>query len=326
MSSTIKSDLLARRLEAFATIELPVPVRRQGCIKLAIFAPAKMIQEKGASSPQPSPPFSMEERERNRELDALPVRRLLNFSDSIFLTIAVLALAVFLNSSPAVRAAESWQEAISKMPIAANVNVLNRFNFATTVLTAFQSNDVVKALVLMPGCTDEFYFFRRGETRLTNAAPSLLDVVIALTNQTAVRATFRAPFLLLHSADDPLEPGITIHDPGMVEKLRHRRFVPHLLYNDRDWDFVQPILYRMLTSNLLTLPHFFPVTHSMASWHFYRHSLAGWNLDGWETLQALSLADKTTFTVYKTRIVFVGDTRVGNQPDGSGKILSDHPK
>jgi hypothetical protein len=207
--------------------------------------------------------------------------------------------------------AEPWQEALAQMPLRTNVTLLTKTNFADTVLKAFQSNATVKALILMPCCTDEFYFFNRADTRLTNAAPTLLDAVTALTNQTAIRATFRAPFLLLRTDEDPQEPLARVESMTTVEKLRQRRFLPHALFNDNDWDFMQPVLFRTLSSRFLSLPHFFPVPKTTESWHFYRHSFAAWNLDGWEALQAIALAGQTQFTVKKTRIVFEGDPRFG---------------
>ena len=105
------------------------------------------------------------------------------------------------------RAAQSWPDALAKMPLPRRVQYLTRTNCVPTLLAAFQPDQTVKALVFMPGATDEFYMFRRATAELTNPAPSLLDAVIALTNQTFIRATFRPPLLLLHTDEDPLEPG-----------------------------------------------------------------------------------------------------------------------
>src|SRR5450631_2184745 len=86
--------------------------------------------------------------------------------------------------------AETWQDVLGRMPLGTNVAELNRTNCVKIMLPALQSNDVVKALIFMPGATDEFYFHRRGTASLTNASPTLLDAVSALTNQTLIRATF----------------------------------------------------------------------------------------------------------------------------------------
>jgi hypothetical protein len=189
------------------------------------------------------------------------------------------------------------------MPLGANVTQLNRTNCVGLMLRAFQSNDVVKALVFMPGATDEFYFFRRARAKLTESPASLLTAVSALTNQTLIRATFRPPLLLLHTAEDLLEPAIRIKHQPTVERLEQARFVAHGLYNDRDWDYLQPILSATLRTDMR------PVQYSYDSWHFYRHSFAAWNLTGWEALEATALAGQTSFTVRRKQVVFGLDTR-----------------
>ncbi|HZV35239.1 MAG TPA: hypothetical protein VFB72_11755 [Verrucomicrobiae bacterium] len=201
-------------------------------------------------------------------------------------------------------AEESWQSALSRMPLGTNIAQLNRSNCVRILLPALQSNDVVKALIFMPGATDEFYMFRRAKANLTNSSPTLLDAVIALTNQTLIQATFRRPFLLLHTDEDPLDSLMVIEDAKTAERIAGRSFVPHAVYNDRDWDFLLPILKRRLHARFL------PALYSMDSFHFYRHSFAAWNLDGWEALQAIALAGKTRFTVGKGVVLFEPDTRV----------------
>ncbi len=214
----------------------------------------------------------------------------------------ILCLSVCLLQFAA-SAAETWQAALSRMPLGTNVTELNRTNCVGIMLRALQSNDVVKALIFMPGATDEFYFFRRARADLTNSPASLLDAVSALTNQTLIRATFRPPLLLLHTGEDLLEPAIKIEHQPTADKLRQSRFVTHALYNDRDWDYLRPVLKSSLRIDLLPWPH------SHHSWHFYRHSFAAWNLTGWEALEATALAGQTTFTVRRKQVVFELDTR-----------------
>src|ERR1044071_3476249 len=84
--------------------------------------------------------------------------------------------------------ADDWQKALKQMPLATPATELNRSNCVPLILNSFQSNDVVKALIFMPGATDEIYFFRRVRAQLTNANLSLLDAIVALTNQTYIRA------------------------------------------------------------------------------------------------------------------------------------------
>ena len=216
---------------------------------------------------------------------------------------------------PPARAAENWPDALAKMPLTCPVTELNKTNCVAVMLGAFQSNQVVKALIFMPGATDEFYFFNRGRATLTPGSPTLLDAVTALTNQTLIRATFRPPLLLLHTAEDPLEPMGRVAHKGVAQALKQRHFVPRVIYNDRDWDYLHPILTETLGVKIL------PVAATSDSWHFYRHSFAAWDLNGWEALESISLAGKTTFTVRRTLVfknpvvVFQGDTRVRGKPD-----------
>jgi hypothetical protein len=225
------------------------------------------------------------------------------------------ALGAWLLVSPAwLHAAETWQEALAKMPLTTNVTQLTRTNMADVLLDAFQSNRTVKAFVMMPGATDEFYFFRRALVKITNASPTLLDAVIAITNQTQIRVKFHPPHLLLQTYEDPPEPYLKAMDAGQATKLKSQLFLPHFAYNDRDWDFVQPVLAKSLTGRWLGIPELLPPPKTSASWHFFRHTVAGWNLTQWEALEALSLAGQTTVTLRKTKIIFEGDLRMVKTP------------
>jgi hypothetical protein len=203
-----------------------------------------------------------------------------------------------------VNAAGSWQEALAHMPLSGTVWQLNRTNCVEVMLRAFQSNQVVKAFVFMPGATDEFYMFRRAKADLTNASPTLLDAVEALTNQTLIRATFQSPFLLMHTDEDPLRPDIRLEDSSTKDKITEARLQGRSLYIDRDWDVVQPVLRRALRVDLR------PWQHSTDSWHFYRHSFVGWDLSGWEALECAALAGKSRFCIRHNQVVFEPDPRV----------------
>jgi hypothetical protein len=200
-------------------------------------------------------------------------------------------------------AAGTWEVALDRMPLGTNVTQLSRTNCVGIMLGALQSNSVVKALIFMPGATDEFYFLRRARADLTNSPASLLDAVRALTGQTLIRATFRPPLLLLHTDEDLLEPVIKIEHQPTADKLRQARSVSHWVYNDRDWDFIRPALGSSLRIGLRPWPR------SQDSWHFYRHSFASWNLTGWEALESTALAGKTAITVRRKQAVFTLDTR-----------------
>jgi len=209
------------------------------------------------------------------------------------------------------------------MPLIEKVSALDRRNFARIMLNSFQKNSAVQALILMPGATDEFYFFHRAHASLTNTAPTLLDAVIALTNQTYVRATVVPPFLLLHTTEDPLEPIAVIEDQRTADRIKRKHFEKHILLNDKDWDYVGPILALDLNTFIT------PKVGSRDSYHFFRHSLSEFDLTGWDALRAVALANKTKFTVKKNSIVFAGDPRILGKPATPGDFLlreSEAPK
>lgn len=232
-------------------------------------------------------------------------------SMAIQLRAALIGGLLAMGSLEAARGQESsWRTALAGMPLSEPAKDLNRTNVARIMLGSFQSNRTVKALILQPGATDEFYFFKRAKAVLDVDAPTLLDAVDALTNQTRIRVKFRPPFLLLHADDDPTEPLATIRNRDLAARLRTTPFLSHALFNDHDWDHVQPILAKTLDVR------FDPPVGSRDSWHFYRHALAAWNLTGWEALEAVSLANKTTFMLPKKGlrrrplIRFEGDLRL----------------
>jgi len=224
-------------------------------------------------------------------------------------------LCLLLISAKALRAQPSWQEEFAKMPLTEKVPELERHNVVRIMLNSFQRNAAVQAMIFMPGATDEFYFFRRAHARLTNAAPTLLDAVIALTNQTYVRATVAPPFLLLHTAEDPLEPIVVIEDQRTVDRIKRHHFEKHAFFNDNDWDYVEPILAFDINTHLT------PRVGSHDSYHFFRHSFAAFDLNGWDALRAVALANKTTFTVKKRWVAFAGDARTLGPPENLNNFL-----
>jgi hypothetical protein len=215
-----------------------------------------------------------------------------------------LLVILFCSLSLVAQAGESWQAALSRMPLGTKATQLNRTNCVKIMLPALQSNNVVKALIFMPGATDEFYMFRRAQASLTNQSPTLLDAVTALTNQTLIRATFRPPFLLLHTDEDPLNPIQRIQNDATAVRLKRKKFAAHVIYDDRDWDYLLPVLQDAFGVRFL------PELYSRDSWHFYRHSFAAWNLNGLEALEAIQLAGKTKFTIAKQLVIFEGDARI----------------
>jgi hypothetical protein len=205
-------------------------------------------------------------------------------------------------------AEESWRAILNRMPLGTNISVLNQTNCAQVLLGGFQSNATAKALIFMSGATDELYFFRRVQVKVTNAAPTLLDAVVALTNQSPLRVTFRAPFVMLYSAEDVLDLDFKVQHAATEKKLKTARPLARLLAIDRDWTQLLQLMKRKIPTTLL------PYEGTTASWHFYRHTFAGWNLTPWETLEAVALAGKTRFTVIRRGVVFEVDPRVGKPP------------
>jgi hypothetical protein len=206
----------------------------------------------------------------------------------------------------------NWPEALAKMPLKQPVSELNRSNVAPVMLASFQRNPAVKALIFMPGATDEFYFFRRARAQLTNRAPTLLDAVAALTNQTLIRATLRPPFLLLHTAEDPLEPVAVVEDQKTADSIRGHKYDKAAVYDDVDWDHLEHFLGFYLNTNMRPPP----LSHD--SYHFFRHTFAEFDLNGWEALEAAALAGKTKFTVKKNMVLFDLDERVPAAPPREG--------
>ena len=214
----------------------------------------------------------------------------------------LLLLVLFLTfTSPL--AAQSWREALARMPLPEPVTTLTRSNCVDLMLRAFCPDNEVKAIVFMPGSTDELYFFRRIKVQLTNDNPTLLTVVEALETQSAIKATFQPPLLLLHTDEDTLEPLITIKHHPTYERLQNTPYLQHVVYNDRNWDDYYPHLKKHLKVRL------FPGFNTAGSRHFFRPSIAGWNLTGIEAVRALSLASKTVVTVERKKLVFLPDRR-----------------
>jgi hypothetical protein len=206
---------------------------------------------------------------------------------------------------------ESWQEALGRMPLGAGVTELNKTNCVPLMLDAFQSNSVVKALIFMPGATDEIYFFHRARAKLSGANPSLADAVMALTNQTYIQADFRAPFLLLHTTEDPLDPIAIVKNKATAAKLRARIAPGRQVFNDTVWDDLCPALRGKVGIWLRPFPN------AVDSWHFYHHTFVASGLTQWEMLEAIAFSGKTTFTLHWLTADYKLDTRTGPVPDFS---------
>ena len=217
-------------------------------------------------------------------------------------------LALLLACTTASANETSWPAALATMPLGTNINVLNRTNCAEALLARFQSNSAVKAFIFMPGATDELYFFRRVNVALTNSNPTMLDAIIALTNQSPLHVTNHGGFLLLYSCEDVLDLDIKIQHEKTAEKLKTGKPLSHLLMIDRDWTQFLAMTQKKIS------PTLWPFARTKESWHFYRHTFAGWNLTPWETLEAAAYSGKTKFTVVRGQVNFQLDERVNEHP------------
>lgn len=200
---------------------------------------------------------------------------------------------------------ESWQAALSQMPLGSNVTELTRTNAIPLMLNAFQSNSVVKALIFMPGAADEFVFLRRAHVVLTNANPSLMDAVTALTNQTYIRAEFRPPFLLLYTTEDELEPIAIVKSKSTAAKLQARIVPGRMVLCDSNWDYSRKAVAKKVSVTVL------PFSDDPSSWHFWPNNFAACGVTQWELLETLALSGKTTFTVHWLTADYAQDMRSG---------------
>jgi hypothetical protein len=201
-----------------------------------------------------------------------------------------------------------WLAALGRMPLGAHVTELDRTNCIPVMLNAFESNAVVKALIFMPGATDELYFFRRAHATLSGPNASLADAIIALTKQTYIQAAFRPPFLLLRTTEDPLDAVAIVRNNATATKLQARTVPGRLVFNDCEWDHLRAALKKKLSVSLR------PFSNSPDSWHFYRNNFAACGLTQWQLLQAIALSGQTTFTLRWLTADFQLDTRAGPTP------------
>jgi hypothetical protein len=220
----------------------------------------------------------------------------------------LVVFAWLMTASGIVLAEETWQSALSRMPLGVNATELNRTNCVSLMLNAFQSNAVVKALIFMPGATDELYFFRRAHAKLTNANPSLLDAVVALTNQTYIQATFQPPLLLLRTTEDPANVIAVIKNKSTATKLQMQSIPDRVVFNDAGWDEVRAVLSKKLSVGLR------PFSDTPDSWHFYRHNFAVCGVTEWGMLESIAWTGKTSFTVRWWTVDFQIDRRSGAVP------------
>ena len=200
----------------------------------------------------------------------------------------------------------NWPALLEQMPLPADVPLLNRDNCVEVMLRAFRSNDTVKALIFMPSVADDFYLINRGR-KLDLRAGNLRAAVNALTNATAIRVTFKAPFLLLHTERDPLDFVLQVKHRGTAQRLKQQRHIPHALFSDQHWERLQPVLKQILDLDVR------PAADATAAWHFARPSFAAWHLTDWEVVAATALAGRVWASIENMRVVFHEGTSPGSR-------------
>jgi hypothetical protein len=87
-------------------------------------------------------------------------------------------------------------------------------------------------------------------------------------------------------------------DAAMAGRVKEQRLPGRILHLDAHWERMQPALERALGRAVR------PQGASTGAWHFNRHNLVGWNLTGWELLEAISLTGGTEITVQNRGIDF----------------------
>src|SRR5258706_1350628 len=111
----------------------------------------------------------------------------------------VLAVAWLITTTAAL--GQSWEEAMITMALPQEV-VINRDNCISVCLTNFPSNSTVKALIFLPGVSDDFYLINRDRPKLNIRAANIFEALRQITNATALKLTFNSPFLLVHVISD----------------------------------------------------------------------------------------------------------------------------
>jgi hypothetical protein len=194
--------------------------------------------------------------------------------------------------------AQTWQEALAKMPVPSAAQPLTRKNFIPVCLDQFRSNGVIKTLIFLPGVADDFYLINRDRTPWRVSADTLLAALTGLTNATQLHITSQPPYLLVHADRDRLTSLVRAKDGRVGERFRSTHSITTLALIDRHWDAVQPAL-----QNGLKMP-VIPLSGSEQAWHFGRVNLAASGLTDWELLSALSIASRTKVVIESKKLRF----------------------
>lgn len=196
-----------------------------------------------------------------------------------------------------VRAAEDWQAELAKMPVATNSFSAYLTAPVELIFDNLKPSAHVRGAILMPGAADTLYFFNWGRLFLPDK-PSVLDVLNAITNRTELRVSYAAPFILLHGKKDQTTDPLTVAKDQPIENLEKIRIPGKTRYLDRPYDRALPDIEKILGLELL------PNQTDTKSWHYYRLSLIGYDLNGAELVRAMCYTMKTKAQVDKVHATF----------------------
>jgi hypothetical protein len=87
---------------------------------------------------------------------------------------------------------------------------------------------------------------------------------------------------------------VVIEDQRTADRIKRKHFEKHAVFNDHDWDYVEPILAFDVNTHLIT-----PASARTIPIIFSATAFAEFDLNGWDALRAVALANKTKFTVKK---------------------------
>lgn len=213
------------------------------------------------------------------------------------LTSRSLALLSFLFLCAICASGQSWESALAQMALTKK-GPFERETVIPVCLESFRSNATVKALLFLPGVSDDFYLINRNKPKLAIPAATISEALIALTNATQIKVSYRAGFLLVHTARDRLDPQVIVKNRATAEQLAIMHSTQEFECVDLHWDALQ--------SKLQTAFHMAirPKAGSQSAWHFARHNLAAFGLTDGELIAALSTAGKTKVVIERNALSF----------------------
>jgi len=212
-------------------------------------------------------------------------------------TLRSLVLLSFVFLSAICSSGQSWESALAQMALTKK-GPLERETVIPVCLESFRSNATVKALLFLPSVSDDFYLINRGKPRLAIPAVTLSEALIALTNATQIKVSYRTGFLLVHTASDKLDPQIIVKNRVTAERLMISRSTQQFECVDLHWDPLQP---KLQTTFHMAIR---PKAGSQTAWHFARHNLAAFGLTDAELIAVLSMAGKTKVAIERNALSF----------------------